>query len=287
MIKSMTGYGKSQYHIQHKNFVIEMRSLNSKSIDTNLRTPSHYKHKDLEIRKLLSEKVIRGKVDFSLLIENLEGNKMYSINNQVVEKYIKELKEIDEDLSQDKALQMAMRLPEVLSNQEEEVSEQEWKAFLEGFELALQEFNKFRETEGKSLEEDFLFQINAIDDLLQEVDPFLEDRNEKLKIRLTQALENTSVDYDEQRFHQELMFYLERWDVSEEKVRLKQHLEYFVQILQNDELSKGKLLGFISQEIGREINTLGSKANQSDIQKIVVKMKDHLERIKEQVYNVL
>ncbi len=287
MIFSMTGFGRARYQYNQKNFVIEIKSLNSKNLDANLRMPSYYKVKEIEIRKLLSENVIRGKVDFSIQIESQDANKVYSVNASVVQNYMQELQEISPEASSVDLLNMSMRLPEVLSNDVEEVSQEEWSAFLEGLNKAFGEFNQFRLSEGKALEEDFIFQINTIDDLLEKVDPFLEDRNEKMEGKLKQALEKTQVDYDEQRYHQELMFYLERWDVTEEKVRLKQHLEYFIQTVQNEEKSKGKLLGFICQEIGREVNTLGSKANQSDIQKIVVQMKDSLEKIKEQVYNVL
>ncbi len=287
MIQSMTGYGKSQYYFNHRNYSIEMRSLNSKNIDTSLRLPSQYKSRDLDIRKMLAKNVIRGKVDFYLQIESVDSNKMYRINAHVVKAYQNELLEINSGVDEGRLLQIAMRLPEVLSNEEEEVTEEEWIAFLQGFQKAYEQFLDFRVTEGKSLENEFETQIHVIEDLLSQVDPYLEERNQKLEIKLKQALDNTDVDYDEQRFHQELMFYLERWDVSEEQVRLKQHLDYFLETLKNKEVSKGKLLGFISQEIGREINTLGSKANQSDIQKIVVQMKDSLEKIKEQIYNVL
>ncbi len=283
----MTGFGKGAFFYENKNYRIEMRSLNSKGLDCNLRIPSIYKSKDMEIRKILSERVIRGKVDFYLQLDKQGATKEYSINLSLVKAYEEELRAIEPDVSSDKLLEICMRLPEVLSSEEEELSEEEWVAFLKGLEDALTLFNDFRVSEGKSLEEDFIFQINSIDNLLLEVEPFLEERNEKLKSKLHQALENSGVDFDEQRFHQELMYYIERWDVSEEKVRLKQHLEYFIETLQNAEESKGKLLGFICQEIGREINTLGSKANHSDIQKIVVQMKDSLEKIKEQVYNVL
>lgn len=283
----MTGFGGSQYSFNNKVFNLEIKSLNSKGIDVNVRVPSAYRSKDIEIRKHIIQMVGRGKVDFSLQVESLEGNKQYSINKEVVQAYMEELKGVHPQISETEALTLAMRLPEVLNNQDEEISDEEWKAFLDGFQQAYQKFYEFRKEEGSSLENEFRSQISFIEKLLGETEPYLSEREHKMKDKLFQSISEWKIDYDEDRFQQELIYYLEKLDVSEEKVRLQQHLDYFIQTLDSKEDAKGKTLNFIAQEIGREINTLGSKANHSELQKIVVQMKDSLEKIKEQTFNVL
>lgn len=287
MVLSMTGFGSSQYTFQNKNITLELKSLNSKSIDISIRMPSTYKSKDLLIRKEITQTAVRGKVDFSIQVESLESNKQYSVNKGIVESYIQELQMISSELDNNEALAIAMRLPEVLSNEEKEISDEEWKAFLIGYKEAYQNFLNFRKMEGDSLEKEFRIQIKTIEDLLKETEKHLGEREERLREKLLQTFQNTQLEIDEQRFHQELIYYIEKFDVSEERVRLQQHIDYFLETLDSPEVSKGKMLGFITQEIGREINTLGSKANNSDLQKIVVQMKDSLEKIKEQTFNVL
>lgn len=286
MIQSMTGYGKAVAECSDKKITIEIRSLNSKSIDLNTRLPFLYKEKELDIRKILSEKLQRGKVDFTVNTEATADNKAQQINPEIIKAYINEFKAIVPEATDPELLAIVMRLPDVMAFTCKELDEEEWNIFLKVLYEAIDNLNEFRIAEGKVLEQDFIQRINKIKELLVQVEPFEKERIQTLKDRFTKNLEELSSEYDPNRFEQELIYYLEKLDITEEKVRLKNHCEYFLESLNSNE-SEGKKLGFICQEIGREINTLGSKSNHSEMQKIVVQMKDELEKVKEQVLNIL
>lgn len=291
MLTSMTGFGKASCELENKKLTIEIKSLNSKQLDISSRIPGFYKEKEIEIRNLIAQSLVRGKIDFSLYAEinGLEGNS--TINQEVVKGYFKQLNEIADNIGvQEKGdlLATIMRLPDTLKTEREELDEKEWKALSEAIKVALNDLNKFRLQEGVALEADINQRINNILNLLTEIEPLEAQRIERVKDRLKNNLNELleKDDFDKNRFEQELIFYLEKLDITEEKVRLKNHCDYF---LKTSDLNEpvGKKLGFISQEIGREINTLGSKANDSDMQKLVILMKDELEKIKEQLLNVL
>ncbi len=291
MIKSMTGFGKAEFEVNNKKITIEIKTLNSKQIDINTRTPALYREKDIIIRKALSEKLVRGKVDFNIYVENLGEESNSKINEPIIKGYFNHLKEISNELNlpvDQSTLLAAIRLPDVVKTEYETLDEKEWETILENIYKALEEIDKFRVQEGAALLSDISGNISSINNLLEQIEPFEQQRIETIKKRLTDGLENLSLNgnVDENRLEQELIFYLEKLDINEEKVRLANHCSYFKETIQ-EELSTGKKLGFISQEIGREINTIGSKANEKNIQRIVVQMKDHLERVKEQLLNVL
>jgi len=291
MIKSMTGFGKAEFEVNNKKITIEIKSLNSKQIDINTRTPALYREKDIIIRKVLSEKLVRGKVDFNIYVENLGEESNSKINEPILKGYFNHLKQISTDLNlptDQGTLHAVMRLPDVVKTEYETLDEKEWEFILENIYKALNEIEKFRIQEGTALHTDIAGNIINIRNLLTQIEPFEQQRVETIKTRLTESLESLKMNnsVDENRFEQELIFYLEKLDINEEKVRLANHCSYFMETL-DEELSTGKKLGFISQEIGREINTIGSKANEKNIQRIVVQMKDHLERVKEQLLNVL
>lgn len=282
----MTGYGKSILELPEKKITIELRSLNSKTFDLNTRIPSFYREKELEVRNLLSEKIQRGKVDFSMMVELNPAARNQSLNADLIKKYIKEFKEITPEISDAELLPVVMRMPDVISYTQDELNDDEWKQISAAILVATQALNKFREDEGAVLGKHLELNLNNILQLLIEVSPFEKVRIETIKDRFAKRMDEQKIDVDQNRFEQELIFYLEKLDITEEKVRLKNHCEYFLKELLANE-SNGKKLGFISQEIGREINTLGSKSNHSEMQKIVVQMKDELEKIKEQSLNVL
>lgn len=282
----MTGYGKSILELPEKKITIELRSLNSKTFDLNTRIPSFYREKELEIRNLLSEKVQRGKVDFSMMVELNPAARNQSLNADLIKKYISEFKEITPEVKDAELLPVVMRMPDVISYTQDELNEDEWNQISKTILEAADALNKFRADEGAVLEKYLRLNLNNILQLLTEVTPFEKVRIETIKDRFAKRMEEQKIDVDQNRFEQELIFYLEKLDITEEKVRLKNHCEYFLKELESTE-SNGKKLGFISQEIGREINTLGSKSNHSEMQKIVVQMKDELEKIKEQSLNVL
>ena len=286
MIASMTGFGKAVLELPEKKITIEIRSLNSKTLDLNTRIPSFYREKELEIRNLISEKVQRGKVDFSMLVELNPAARNQKINAELIKAYIEEFKSITPAVTDGELLPVVMRLPDVISYSQDDLSEDEWKQIRATIIDAIDALNKFRLDEGKVLEQYISSNLTNILGLLIEVVPFEIERIETIKERFNKRLEEVKVDVDQNRFEQELIFYLEKLDITEEKVRLKNHCEYFLENL-NSKDSEGKKLGFICQEIGREINTLGSKSNHSEMQKIVVQMKDELEKIKEQALNVL
>ncbi len=289
MIKSMTGFGKAEFEVNNKKITIEIKSLNSKQIDINTRTPVLYREKDIEIRKVLSEKLVRGKVDLNIYVENLGEESNSKINEPILKGYFHHLDEISKELGlavDHSTLHAAMRLPDVVKTEYETLDEEEWNIIYTNIVSALEDIDSFRTQEGKALETDILNNVRSIDDLLKQIEPFEKQRIEALKTRFNDNLESLKQNVDENRFEQELIFYLEKLDINEEKVRLANHCEYFYETAESP-ASSGKKLGFISQEIGREINTIGSKANESNIQRIVVQMKDHLERVKEQLLNVL
>lgn len=280
----MTAYGKCTIQIADKKITIEIRSLNSKGLDLNMRAPSAYKAHELSFRKKIASAVERGKIDFSLYIEKTGVDTISKINTPVIQAYMEELKNIT-NISGEKALELAMRLPESLSSSKEEIEDEEFHQINSGIDQALAAFNTFREEEGAALTEDFNQRIASIKSLLEEATSIDVDRIAGIRTRLEKAVADLKENVDQNRFEQELIFYLEKYDITEEKVRLSNHLDYFIQTMKAE--STGKKLGFIAQEIGREINTMGSKANNASLQKIVVQMKDELEKIKEQLLNVL
>ena len=285
MVLSMTGYGKATAEFPGKKISVEIRSLNSKQTDINVRVPQFYRGKELEIRDMLAKNLVRGKIDFNLFAEITGEDEAPKVNKTMVLGYLQQLEDIKQEAGiESDTLAIAMRMPDVLKTEKEELTEDEWSEIKNVIEQAIAHMQVFRKQEGESLLADFTGRIHAIRANLEQVQPFEESRMTSLKERLQKNLENIEVDKD--RFEQELIFYLEKLDINEEKVRLANHLDYFLEVMQTEE-NCGKKLGFIAQEIGREINTLGSKANQSDIQKLVVQMKEELERIKEQVLNTL
>ncbi len=285
MIYSMTGYGKSILQLPTKKISIELKSLNSKNLDLNARMPSIYREKELDIRKLLADKLERGKIDFSIYVEMTAEDTSTQINEPVVKQYMHQLKHIV-DGNDLELLKMAVRFPDALNTVREEIDETEWKAIEDEINAAIELINNYRLDEGKVLETDFKNRVSIIEDLLKQVIAMDPDRIEGVRERLKKGVEELREKYDENRFEQELVYYIEKFDITEEKVRLKNHLSYFIEAL-NSEDSNGKKLGFISQEMGREINTIGSKSNYAPMQQLVVQMKDELEKIKEQLLNVL
>ncbi|WP_276389193.1 YicC/YloC family endoribonuclease [Eudoraea chungangensis] len=285
MIQSMTGFGKHTLQLPNKKITIELKSLNSKNLDLNARMPSAYRQKELLMRKTIADSLLRGKIDFGLYVESTGGETSSEINKAVVLNYMDQLKSIAEGDSI-KLLEMALRMPDALKTEKEDIDELEYKAIEEVLEVALKEVVTFRSEEGAVLEKDFIQRIKEISKLLQKVDLMDPERIGTIRARLDKAVGELKAEIDQNRFEQELIYYLEKFDITEEKVRLANHLDYFLKTL-NSKDSNGKKLGFIGQEIGREINTIGSKANYAPMQKLVVQMKDELEKIKEQMLNVL
>ncbi|MDC1470052.1 YicC family protein [Flavobacteriaceae bacterium] len=285
MIHSMTGYGKSVLQLPNKTISIELKSLNSKSLDLNMRIPSMYKAKELELRKLIASKLHRGKVDFSLFFEITGEETFTNVNPTVVRKYMKQLEGLASGDAME-LLKMAVKMPDAISTERDDIDENEWASILNEIHTALEKIELYRLEEGKVLEADFSNRIAIISDLLEQVLEIDPERISNVRDRLHKGVAELKEKYDENRFEQELVYYIEKFDITEEKVRLQNHLEYFIKTL-NSADSNGKKLGFISQEIGREINTIGSKANFAPMQKLVVQMKDELEKIKEQLLNVL
>ena len=285
MIRSMTGYGKKETQWEDKRISIEIRALNSKNADINLRTPSYLRELDPEIRKRLASKMFRGKIDLTMYVEYNGQNGPTKINTQIVSAYMEQLKALGDSTSSER-LALAMRLPDTLSSDRDSLDEIEKKIVFNLLDTVIKDINGYRTDEGTQLEKDFILRINLIEDHLNAIKKIDPERNQKIELKLKEALADLKIEIDANRFEQELIFYLEKFDITEEKVRLKNHLDYFKKIMKSKE-PVGKKLGFIAQEIGREINTIGSKANHSELQKIVVHMKDELEKIKEQLLNVL
>ncbi|MER3319309.1 MAG: YicC/YloC family endoribonuclease [Allomuricauda sp.] len=285
MIQSMTGFGKHVVQLPSKKITIELKSLNSKNLDINARLPQFYREKELELRKMIANVLNRGKVDFSLYVEITGEETTAEVNKGVVKNYMEQLADIakGDDI---KFLEMALRMPDTLKTDKDDIDEEEYKAIKEAMDEALSKIVEFRNEEGKVLEEDFVARLKNLNELLEAVKAMDPERLGTVRERLDKAVADLKVELDANRFEQELIYYLEKYDITEEKVRLANHLKYFETTLNSDD-SNGKKLGFISQEIGREINTIGSKANYAPMQQLVVQMKDELEKIKEQMLNVL
>ncbi|MBT8264462.1 MAG: YicC family protein [Eudoraea sp.] len=285
MIQSMTGFGKHVIQLPSKKITVELKSLNSKSLDINARMPSTYREKELEMRKTIASSLVRGKIDFNLYVEITGDETTSKVNEGAVRQYMEQLRAIaggdDAHL-----LEMALRLPDTLKTERDDLDPEEYKAIQQALTTALSEINNFRSAEGSVLEKDFLARLQNLSTLLEQVIQIDPDRINGIRERLERAVADLKTEVDANRFEQELIYYLEKYDITEEKVRLANHLEYFKNTLQSAD-SNGKKLGFISQEIGREINTIGSKANYAPMQQLVVQMKDELEKIKEQMLNVL
>ncbi|MEZ4952453.1 MAG: YicC/YloC family endoribonuclease [Saprospiraceae bacterium] len=289
MLLSMTGYGRSTKTFGSKTIIVELRSLNSKFTDMRLKVPSSFREKEHELRKFVTEKVERGKIDLSIEIKSLTGEDGFGLNVPLFKKYHEALSNIADELGtgKDGLAAAILRIPNVVVSEEGDMDEEEWKQVLITINDAFDHFTKFREAEGNAMEEDLRLRVKNIRAGLIGVDPFETGRVTRLKNRLKQNLEEFmgKENVDENRFEQEVLFYLEKIDITEEKVRLEQHCSFFLEQLDSPKMSKGRKLSFISQEMGREINTLGAKAYSADIQRIVVNMKDDLEKIKEQVAN--
>jgi uncharacterized protein (TIGR00255 family) len=290
MIQSMTGYGKAESEFQNKKITVEIKSLNSKQFDTIVRIPNAYKGKEVEIRNQLSQTIERGKVDFTLLVDLPNQSLSGRLNRSVVENYYEEIKETALNLGIDAPsdwLSVILHLPDTIKTEAAaEPEEGEWEHVCQTIGKALKSLVEFRTSEGTMLEKVFTKNIHAISQLLKEIDPYEIERVEKIKARIQDLFLKSEIQYDENRLEQEMIYYIERLDINEEKARLSNHLDYFLETMANEK-SQGKKLGFIVQEIGREINTLGSKSNHAAMQKIVVQMKDELEQVKEQILNVL
>jgi uncharacterized protein (TIGR00255 family) len=284
----MTGYGKATGNFQNKKVTIEVRALNSKQVDMTFRSPSCYREFEAEMRKIVSSALERGKIDVSINLEEEGSSKAITVNRSLVQAYYNDLKEVNEMIGEKSLdyLSVIMRMPEVLSSDKEEMTKEEKAWLMNLLKESNDKLSEFRAQEGKALEKDFTDNIEGIRDLLNAIEAYEPDRVETIRQRLTKQLEEIKNGvYDNNRMEQELIFYMEKFDVSEEKMRLTNHLDYFLETMTKS--ASGRKLGFISQEIGREINTLGSKSNHAEMQKLVVEMKDRLEKIKEQVLNTL
>ena len=281
----MTGYGKSTLQLESGNITIEIKSLNSKSIDLNTRITSSVRPKELFIRKHLSDKLKRGKIEFLLYKESSTNKKNSLLNSDLINNYIDQLRGIV-DGSAVELLKIAVKMPDAIITEQVEENESEWPVIFNEIENAIKEIIKYRKDEGIVLEKDFIKRINKIKELLLTVEEIDSSRIEHIRSRIKNEINKLKIDHDSNRFEQEMIYYLEKIDITEERVRLENHLSYFISSLENEN-SNGKKLGFISQEIGREVNTIGSKANNSEMQKAVIQMKDELEKIKEQLLNVL
>ena len=298
MIHSMTGYGKHELNMKHANFTIELKSLNSKQLDTNIKILSIYRDKEIDLRNLLSKKLQRGKIELSVWKEKVESSFKYCLNTTVIKDYYKQIQQLKKELgTKENMLNMKsfeadlipslLKMPDVIQKGEDKADENEWNEIINGIDIAINNLLQYRLDEGAKLEEDVSSRVNKINMLLNQIPPFAEERIINIKRSLSEKLaEIDNKNIDENRLEQELIYYLEKQDITEEQVRLKTHLDYFLEVIVAD-FPNGKKLGFIAQEIGREINTIGSKSSNADMQKIVVQMKDELEKIKEQLLNIL
>lgn len=291
MIKSMTGYGRAEGEFQSKKLLVELKSLNSKQLDLNIRLPIAYKEKELDLRNDISRELNRGKVELNITLDSSNDENQSCFNSTLLKSYYKQVVDVSKEMNimvPDDIINTLLRLPDVFKTEKVEISEEEWGVLLSCTNQAIKLLNEFRVQEGKTLEKDITDRIHLTMQLAQTLEPYEKNRLEKLKLKLRQSLTEviSSDKVDENRFEQELIYYLEKLDITEEKVRLASHCAYFLETMKEPEPS-GKKLGFIAQEIGREINTIGSKANDADMQKIVIKMKDELEKIKEQLNNIL
>lgn len=286
MIYSMTGFGKASVQLPLKKITVEIKSLNSKNLDLSVRLPQAYKEKELEIRNIIAQSLERGKIECSLFIEITGEETSATINAPIVKAYIQQMAAIIPDADPTELMKMAVRMPDALKVERSEIDESEWLIIKDLLIEAIKNINEFRAQEGAKLQTDFQNRIATIRQLLSQIATFEHERIETVKERLRQGLEELQVNIDQNRFEQELIYYIEKLDINEEKVRLSNHLDYFEETMQDSE-ANGRKLGFIAQEIGREINTTGSKSNHAQMQKCVVLMKDELEKIKEQVLNIL
>ena len=286
MIQSMTGFGKATLQLPTKKITVEIKSLNSKGLDLNTRMPSVFREMELGLRNQLSSRLERGKIDFSLYVEITGEETSSKINVPIVRGYINQMKAVIPNADETELMKMAVRMPDALKTERDEIDENEWKKIQSVIDDALENIAQFRKDEGVSLEKEFLHRIANIMTLMNSAVAYDTERVETVKTRLRTALDELKENVDENRFEQELIFYLEKYDITEEKVRLENHLNYFIETIAGTE-ANGRKLGFITQEMGREINTMGSKSNHTEMQKLVVMMKDELEKIKEQVLNVL
>ena len=285
MILSMTGFGKKEFQYKDKCINIEIRSLNSKNTDITIRTPNYLRPIDPEVRKKLANKMQRGKIDLNIHIEYTGDSAPTSINNKIVKAYMKQLEEIGSSTESER-ISMAMRLPDAFSSEKEELNEEEKKILLSNLDMAINDIKGFQKNEGLEMGKDIELRLNLIDSHLKNVVELETTRIEKMREKLLTSIHSLKIEIDANRFEQEMIFYLEKFDITEEKVRLINHIKYFREV-KNEDSPNGKKLGFIAQEMGREINTIGSKANDAHLQKIVVQMKDELEKIKEQLLNIL
>ena len=281
----MTGFGKCETQFANKKITIELRTLNSKNIDLNIRTPHCYRELEAEFRKGINAKLLRGKVDVNIFVDHSGVESATVLNKEVIKAYLTQLSDIHQGDTTE-LLKMAVRLPDALKTEKEAIGEEETKAVLSLFDAAIEKVNQHRGKEGEALEKDFVHRLTQLSDLLEKVIALDPERKERVNEKLNAALTQLEVNIDRNRFEQELIYYLEKYDITEEKVRLANHIDYFKEIMGQNQ-ANGKKLGFIAQEMGREINTIGSKANHAGLQKIVVQMKDELEKIKEQLLNVL
>ena len=289
MLLSMTGFGRSTGQYQDKLITVDLKSLNSKFMDLRVRVPQNYRSKEVEIRKIITNVLTRGKIELNIDVKAENGAEAQTINHRLFKSYYDNIISLQQKIGFDNGdiLQTILRIPNVISQEESEINEEEWSVITSTLQQAITEFNKFRAQEGDAMEKDLVTQITEIESFLSEVNPHEKARVEKIKERLDKQLEEqfSNDKVDRNRFEQEIIYYLEKIDITEEKVRLAQHCKYFLEILGNDKADKGKKLAFISQEMGREINTLGAKAYSTELQKLVVGMKDNLEKIKEQLAN--
>lgn len=285
MIQSMTGFGKAEIQFENKNYILELRSLNSKGLELNARLPIHVREIEIQLKKSIGIFLKRGKIDLNLNVENIGQSNAKTINVANVNQYIEQLKSI-ENLDRSELLKIAIKLPDTLKTEIEDIDETEIELIENLLKRAIHNLIEFRSEEGKILQTEFNKRLDNLERLFREVEKIDPERSVKIKEKLKSGLDTLKVEVDQNRFEQELIYYIEKYDITEEKVRLKNHIDYFKQTMQGN-TSNGKKLGFIAQEIGREINTIGSKANHAGLQKLVIQMKDELEKIKEQLLNVL
>jgi uncharacterized protein (TIGR00255 family) len=291
MLLSMTGFGRTEVTYKQRTIIVEIKSLNSKFLDLKLKMPQRYREKELAIRQIISPIAQRGKVDMMIDVVNMGSEDEFSFNRNLFKAYYKEIASVSEELGIKNGdfLQTIIRMPNVVVPNEGSLDDAEWEVLAGVIEESIERLNEYRRMEGQVIEDDFSFRVKLIKDLLDQITPFVDDRRQKMQERLRQNFDEhiAQNSMDENRFEQELLYYLEKMDITEEQVRLTQHCKFFLEVLNNKEDVKGRKLNFISQEMGREINTIGSKANHSEIQHIVVQMKDELEKIKEQLANTL
>jgi len=291
MIKSMTRNGKAECLLGEDNYLIEIRSLNGKNADVTLKTPIIPRNKEMEVRQLITQSLIRGNIDLFATVERNDPDNVHKINKSVLLGYYTQIKDIMEttevgSLDRGDLLATLLRMPEIFDANNRELTENEWNTLFECIKTTLKEINIFREKEGESLRIDLLRQVDKIESYIPEVEKYEKERIDNIRQRMMARIEEQKLNPDHDRLEQEMIFYIEKLDINEEKVRLRQHCKYFIEIMENEDLP-GRKLGFIAQEMGREINTMGSKANHAEIQKWVVRMKDELEKIKEQTLNTL